>query len=328
MIPNRDLLSSPFTLEEIESARDLVQKSIKPTPQISWPLLSERTGCEVFVKHENHLPTGAFKVRGGVFLLNHLSTLGSLNGLIVATRGNHGQSIAYAGRKAGIPVHIVVPEDNNRDKNRAMRALGANLIVSGEDFNEAMDFAIQHARKLGLLFVPSYHALLVQGVATYAYELLTSVRNLAAVYVPIGLGSGIAGMIAVRDALKLETEIIGVVAKNANTYRLSFDAGKAITTDSASTLADGLAVRKPDNDALQYILRGAARVVEVSEQDLNLAIKAIFLDTHNVSEGAGAASLAGLMKEKDRQMGKRVSIILSGGNVDTLTLMSALSFNF
>ena len=310
MIPNRDLLSSPFTLEEIESACDVVQKSLKATAQISWPLLSERAGCEVFVKHENHLPTGAFKVRGGVFLLNYLSALGSSNGLIVATRGNHGQSIAYAGRAAGIPVHIVVPESNNKDKNRAMRALGANLIIRGEDFNEAMEFA-----------------LLVQGVATYAYELLTSVRDLATVYVPIGLGSGIAGMIAVRNALNLDTEIVGVVAKNANAYRLSFDAGKAITTDSAATLADGLAVRKPDRDALEYILKGVARVVEVSEQDLNLAIKAIFLDTHNVSEGAGAASLAGLMKAKDRQMGKRVSIILSGGNIDTLTLVSALSLN-
>lgn len=327
MIPNRDLLSSPFTLEEIESACDVVQKSLKATAQISWPLLSERAGCEVFVKHENHLPTGAFKVRGGVFLLNYLSALGSSNGLIVATRGNHGQSIAYAGRAAGIPVHIVVPESNNKDKNRAMRALGANLIIRGEDFNEAMEFAIEHARKLDLLFVPSYHSLLVQGVATYAYELLTSVRDLATVYVPIGLGSGIAGMIAVRNALNLDTEIVGVVAKNANAYRLSFDAGKAITTDSAATLADGLAVRKPDRDALEYILKGVARVVEVSEQDLNLAIKAIFLDTHNVSEGAGAASLAGLVKEKDRQMGKRVSIILSGGNIDTLTLVSALSLN-
>ena len=327
MIPNRDLLSSPFTLEEIESARDVVQKSIKPTPQISWPLLSERTGCEVFVKHENHLPTGAFKVRGGVFLLNYLNTLGTLNGLIAATRGNHGQSIAYAGRARGIPVHIVVPKNNNKDKNRAMRALGANLIVRGEDFSESMDFAIQHASELGLLFVPSYHALLVQGVATYAYELLTSVQNLATVYVPIGLGSGIAGMIAVRDALKLDTEIVGVVAKNANAYRLSFDAGKIVSTDSASTLADGLAVRKPDSDALKYILGGVARVVEVSEVDLYQAIRAIYLDTHIVSEGAGAASLAGLMREKDRQMGKRVSIILSGGNIDTFTLMSALSLN-
>ena len=324
MIPNRDLLSSPFTLEEIESACDVVQKSLKPTAQISWPLLSERTGCEVFVKHENHLPTGAFKVRGGVFLLNYLSASDSSSGLIVATRGNHGQSIAYAGRATGIPVHVVVPEDNNKDKNRAMRALGANLIIRGEDFNEALEFAIQHARKLDLLFVPSYHSLLVQGVATYAYELLTSVRNLVTVYVPIGLGSG---MIAVRNALKLDTEIVGVVAKNANAYRLSFDAGKAITTDSAATLADGLAVRKPDRDALEYILNGVARVVEVSEQDLNVAIEAMFLDTHNVSEGAGAASLAGLMKEKDRQMGKRVSIILSGGNIDTLTLVSALSLN-
>ncbi len=325
MISNRDLLTNPFTREEIESARDVVQRLLEPTPQISWPLLSERIGCEVFVKHENHLPTGAFKVRGGVFLLNYLSTLSGLNGLVLATRGNHGQSIAYAGRSAGMSVNIVVPKDNNKDKNRAMRALGANLIVRGDDFNEAMDFAIQHAHKPGLLFVPSYHPLLVQGVATYAYELLTSVPNLQTVYVPIGLGSGIAGMITVRDALKLDTEIVGVVAKNANTYRLSFDAGKAISTDSASTLADGLAVRKPDSEALAYIIRGAARIIEVSELDLNQAIRTIFLDTHNVSEGAGAASLAGLMKEKDRQMGKRVSIILSGGNIDTSTLMSALS---
>ena len=328
MIPNRDLLLAPFTRKDIELARDVVQKFIKPTPQISWPLLSERTGSDVFVKHENHLPTGAFKVRGGVFLLNYLNTLSDLNGLVVATRGNHGQSIAYAGERAGVPVHIVVPEDNNKDKNRAMRALGADLIIRGGDFNEAMDFAIQHARKHDLLFVPSYHSLLVQGVATYAYELLTSVPDLATVYVPVGLGSGIAGMIAVRDALKIGTEIVGVVAKNANTYRLSFDAGKVVSTDSASTLADGLAVRKPDGNALAYILKGAARIIEVSEEELGEAIRAMFLDTHNVSEGAGAASLAGLIKEKDRQMGKRVSIILSGGNIDTVTLMNALSPSF
>jgi len=326
MITNRDLVSNPFSLAEIEYACGVVHSEINATPQIEWPLLSKRVGCQVYVKHENHLPTGAFKMRGGLFFLNQLRNLANFDGLVVATRGNHGQSIAYAGRTAGLPVHIVVPEGNNEDKNKAMRALRANLIEEGKDFNEAMIFAIRYAEERNLLFVPSFHFLLTLGVSTYAYELFTSVSDITAVYVPIGLGSGIAGTIAVRDALQLNTEVVGVVAKNANTYRLSFDAGKVITTDSAFTMADGLAVREPDSAALPYILKGAARIVEVSEEEIRAAIGMIFSDTHNVSEGAGAAALAGLMREKDSQQGKRVSIILSGGNITRRSFVEALGY--
>lgn len=326
MNTNRDLVNEPFTLEEIKDACSVVHRVVQPTPQIDWPLLSERVGCRVFVKHENHLPTGAFKLRGGILLTDYLQAQDGLDfhGLVAATRGNHGQSVAYAARILDWPATIIVPKGNNKEKNNAMRALGAKLIIKGADFDEALEVASQLAQKKNLFFVPSFHWQLVLGVATYAYELFTSVPDLSTVYVPIGLGSGIAGMIAVRDALQLNTKVVGVVSKNANTYRLSFDAGKPVPTDAAVTLADGLAVRRPSHDALEIINKGAAKIIEVSEDELKDSIRILLSDTHNLAEGAGAAALAGLLKEKESECGKRVAIVLSGGNIDSASLMDVL----
>ncbi len=324
MLPPRDLLREPLGLAEFENAARVVGEVLTPTPQIAWPLLAARSGCEVWVKHENHLPTGSFKVRGGVWLMHCLAAHAGVRGVVAATRGNHGQSIAFAARRAGLRAVIVVPHGNNPDKNRAMRALGAELIEHGEDF----DGALAHAAELGeagdLLPLPSFHPLLVQGVGTYALELFRAAGELDTVYVPIGLGSGIAGVIAVRDALGLATEVVGVVAAGADAYASSFEAGRAEATPRAATLADGLAVRTPDAAALAVVMKGAARVVRVDDDAILAAIRALVEDTHNLAEGAGAAPLAALLAERERSAGRRVGLVLSGANLDCPTLLRAL----
>jgi threonine dehydratase len=288
-----------------------------PTPQIAWPLLGHRAGAEVWVKHENHTPIGAFKLRGGlVYLADLKAAQPATPGVITATRGNHGQSIALAATRLGIPATIVVPHGNSREKNAAMRAFGAALVEHGSDFQEAAEFAAGLAEERRLHFVRSFHPLLVAGVATYALELLRGVADLDTVYVPIGMGSGISGMIQVRDALGLATRIVGVVAEGAPAYALSFAAGKAVPTNAAETMADGLACRSPDPLALETILGGADRVVTVADAAIRAAMRHYYTDTHNLAEGAGAAALAALLQEKDRMRGKRVALILSGGNVD------------
>ena len=351
-------------LDDIQQAADAIYAYLDPTPQINWPLLDQLCGIEVWVKHENHLPTGSFKVRGGIWYVeNKVSARTTCNnaiqenmtqdkgelqertqeertqeertqeertrakpaqakanaGLIAATRGNHGQSIAFAARKHKLPVLIVVPEGNNQEKNAAMDAFGANLIVHGRDFDEAKKHAEKLAEQNALLMVPSFDPLLVAGVATYALELFTKAPPLDCVYVPIGLGSGICGVIAARDALGLTTDVVGVVSSNANAYQQSFQAGKKCTTLSAATIADGLAVRTPDDRALAEIIAGAARIVDVTEDEITDAMKTLFVATHNLAEGAGAASLAALIKEKNslqaRAKKPRCAIILSGGNV-------------
>lgn len=312
-------------LEQIESAARLIARYMPPTPQYCWPLLSERAGAEVWVKHENHTPIGAFKVRGGLVFMEDLKALrGDVSGVIAATRGNHGQSIAYAGHAHGLKSVVVVPHGNSVEKNRAMRALGAELIEHGEDFNAAHDHAKGLAAREGLYMVPSFDPLLVRGVATYSLEFLRGAGNLDVVYVPIGLGSGICGMIAARDALGHRTEVVGVVSERAAAYALSYEAGRPIATNSADTMADGVAVRIPDPNALEIILRGAARVVQVSEDEIKAAMRAYYTDTHNLAEGAGAAPLAALLKEKDRLKGKRAGVVLSGGNVDAAVFKSVL----
>ncbi|MFQ6017365.1 MAG: threonine dehydratase [Kiloniellaceae bacterium] len=306
-----------LSLAQIEAAADLVYRHVPPTPQHRWPLVCERAGTEVWVKHENHTPIGAFKLRGGlVYMSDLVTTRPDVPGVLAATRGNHGQSVAFAARASGIRAVIVVPHGNSVAKNRAMRALGAELVESGHDFNAAHDHAVGLAEKRGLHMLPSYHPLLVRGVASYSLEFLSAVPDLDTVYVPIGLGSGIGGMIAVRDALGHKTEIVGVVAEKAATYALSFAAGRPVATESADTLADGVAVRVPDKDALQTILKGCARVVTVSEDEIKAAMRAYFTDTHNVAEGAGAAPLAALLNEKDKMAGRKVGLVLSGGNID------------
>lgn len=302
-----------FSLQEIETAARIVYAAMPPTPQYAWPLLGERSGCEVWVKHENHTPTGAFKVRGG---LVYFERNPPARGVISATRGNHGQSLAFAGRRAGIPVTIVVPHGNSVEKNAAMRALGAELIEHGRDFDEARPEAERLARERGLEMVPSFHRDLVLGVASYALELLRAVPALDTVYVPIGMGSGICGLIRTRDLLGLSTQVVGVQSERAPSYALSFAAGRVVTTESADTFADGMATRVPDPQAFEIIRAGAERIVTVSEDDIAAAMRAYFTDTHNIAEGAGAAPLAALLKERKAMRGRRVGVILSGGNID------------
>jgi threonine dehydratase len=290
---------------------------IPPTPQICWPLVCQRAEAEVWVKHENHTVVGAFKVRGGLVYMEALKQREPrIAGVIAATRGNHGQSVTFAAQRAGLRSVIVVPHGNSREKNAAMRALGAELIECGADFQEAYEHAARLADAERLHFVQSFDAALVAGVASYALELFRAVAKLDAVYVPIGMGSGICGVIAVREALGLRTEVVGVVASGAPAYALSYAAGRPIATESAHTSADGIACRVPDPEALEIIRKGASRVATVTDDEIRAAMRHLFSDTHNAAEGAGAAALAALLKERDRMRGRRVALILSGGNVD------------
>jgi threonine dehydratase len=288
-----------------------------PTPQYAWPKLAKRAGCAVIVKHENTTAIGAFKVRGGLVYMDELRRRGeSVAGVISATRGNHGCSLAFAASRAGQQATIYVPHGNSADQNASMRAFGAEVIEFGRDFDEARVECARVARDSGLHFVPPFHRDLARGVATYALELFQAVADLDAVYVPIGMGSGICGVITVRDLLGLKTEIIAVVAKNAPAMALSFAAGRPIATNSAQTFADGVATREPQDEAFQVIRRGAARVVQLSEDEIAEAVRIYFEDTHHVAEGAGAAALAGLLQERARMAGKRVGVILTGSNID------------
>ncbi len=305
-------------LDEIVAAGEVIYRHMGPTPEYCWPLICERAGTEVWVKHENHTPIGAFKLRGGLVYVDELLRREpDTPGVIAATRGNHGQSVAFAARGAGLRAVLVVPHGNSVEKNRAMRALGAELIEHGPDFNAAYDYAKDLAAERGLHLFPSYHPILVRGVATYSLELLRAVPDLDTVYVPIGLGSGINGTLAARQALGLKTRVVGVVAERAPTYARSFEARRPVSTNSCDTVADGVSVRVPDADALEIILEGVERVVAVSEDEIEAAMRAYFADTHNLAEGAGAAPLAALIKEKDAMAGKMVGLVLSGGNVDT-----------
>ncbi len=315
-----------LSLAEIEDAAATVYAAMPPTPQYAWPLLARRTGCEVWVKHENHTPTGAFKVRGGLVYMQRLKReQPDLRGVVSATRGNHGQSIALAAARLGIAATIVVPHGNSVEKNAAMRAFSAELIEAGHDFDSARETARRLAGERDLAMVPSFHPDLVRGVATYALELFRAAPPLDTVYVPIGLGSGICGTIAVRDALGLSTKVVGVVSTEAPAYALSFAAGKVVATNSADTMADGMAVRGPDAEALEVILKGADRIVKVNDAEIAAAMRAYYEDTHQLTEGAGAASLAALIQERERQAGKRVGLILSGGNIDRPAYLRALA---
>jgi len=315
-----------FALDDLAAAGRVVGRAMAPTPQLCWPLLSEAVGAEVWVKHENHTPTGAFKVRGGLVHLDRLAREPEPPaGVVSATRGNHGQSLAYAARTTGTRAVVVVPEGNNPEKDAAMRAFGAEVVVAGGDFDEARGHAVALAGERGLRMVPSFHPDLVLGVATYAAELLRAVADLDTVYVPIGLGSGIAGLITVRDLLGLRTEIVGVVAEGAAAYADSFDAGRVLTTDRAATFVDGVACRVPDADAFALIARGAARVLRIPDAETAEAMRLILRCTHNLPEPAGAIGLAALLCERDRQRGRRVAVVLTGGNVDAPTLATVLA---
>jgi threonine dehydratase len=313
-------------LAALDAAAELVHRVMPPTPQYCWPLLSRRVGAELWVKHENHTPIGAFKLRGGLVYLDDLKRREpQLSGVVTATRGNHGQSIAFAAAWLGLAATIIVPHGNSVEKNRAMAAFGARLVEEGHDFQAAYEHAVGLAERERLHLVRTYEPLLVRGVASYGLELFRAVPDLDTVYVPIGQGSGISGVIAAREALGRRAEIVGVVAAAAPSYALSFAAGRPVATNSADTIADGLAVRVPDPAALDAIRRGAARIVTVSEAEIRRAMRILFTDTHNLAEGAGAAALAAALQERGRLAGKRVAVIQTGGNIDRALFAEVLA---
>lgn len=314
-----------FTLPELETAARLVHRHMEPTPQYAWPALGARIGAEVWVKHENHGPTGAFNVRGGITFMDWLAREHpGYGGIVTATRGNHGQSQARAAAALGLRAVVYVPHGNSVEKNAAMRAFGADLREHGADFDEARLEAMRVAEVEGLFPVPPFHRELVRGVASYALEFFRAAPRLHTVYVPIGCGSGICGVIAARDALRLPTEVVGVVSANALTAKLSAEAGRPIPTDSARTFADGMAVRVPVEEALAIYGTGAARILAVSEDQIAEAVRLYFTGIHNLAEGAGAAALAALLSERGRMQGRRVGVILSGGNIDTAPFRAIL----
>jgi threonine dehydratase len=305
------------SLAQIREAQTVVYRSMPPTPQYTWPLLNERLGTEAWIKHENHTPVGAFKLRGALVYIDWLKeTQPSLAGVAAATRGNHGQGVAMAARLAGLKAVIVVLHGNSREKNHAMIAQGAELIEHGDDFQESLEFARTLAAERGFAIVDSFHERLLMGTATYALELFEAAPPLDTVVVPIGLGSSICGMAAARNALGLNTEIVGVVAAASPSYALSFRERRVVEAPSRTAIADGLACRTPNAQAMEVIWEQVARIVEVTEAEIAHAMRTYYQDTHNLAEGAGAAALAGALKEKNVLEGKRIGIILTGGNVD------------
>ena len=307
-----------FTTEELQAATALVHRHMAPTPLYAWPQLARRLGATVWVKHENHGPTGAFKVRGGITFIDWLRrTHPDCPGIVTATRGNHGQSQARAARAAGLRAVVYAPRGNSTEKNAAMRAFGAELHEVGDDFDAAREAAMAAGAAEGLFAVPPFHRELVRGVATYAWEMFAAKPDLHTVYVPIGCGSGICGVIAARDALGLATRVVGVVSEGARCAQLSVAAGRLVETPQARTFADGMAVRVPVQEAFEIYARGADRIIAVSDEAVAEAIRIFYTDTHNLAEGAGAAPLAALMAERAAMAGREVGVILCGGNIDT-----------
>ena len=319
-----------FSGDEFAEAKAVVARHMLPTPQFRWPLLDAEVGAEVWVKHENCTPTGAFKVRGGLVYIDRLvRERPTVRGVVSATRGNHGQSLAFAGRAAGVAVTIVVPRGNSPDKNAAMRGFGAELIEHGDDFQASREYSVSLAAERGLEAVPAFHRDLCRGVATYAHELFTSAGELDAVYVPVGMGSGICGVITMRDLLGLRTEVIGVVSELAPATALSFAAGQPVSTETSATFIDGVATRVPDPKAIEIILGGAARIVQITDDACADAVRLMMRCTHHLVESAGAAALAGLLADRAAEPGRvdarRIGVIVSGGNMDAPMLAEILA---
>jgi threonine dehydratase len=313
------------SLESLEAAAALIYQSMPPTPQYRWPLVEARVGTTVWVKHENHTPTGAFKVRGGLVYLEDLCRTGPKpNGVISATRGNHGQSVGFAARRYAIPAAVVVPFGNSVEKNAAMRSLGVEVIEGGHDFQSAVEAADQIGADRGWHRFPAFHPLLVRGVGTYALELFRAVPDLDTVYVPVGMGSGVCGVIAARDALGLRTRVVAVVSEQAPAFALSYQQGRIVSHEADTRIADGMACRTPVDEALTIVRRGAERVVLVSDDEVESAMRALFTDTHNTAEGGGAAALAALIQEKEKMRGRKVAVVISGGNVDSSLFAAVL----
>ncbi len=304
-------------LTRLDRAATTVYEAMEATPQRRWPLLDARCGTAVWVKHENETPVGAFKVRGGLVYFEHLRrAVPAVKGVVAATRGNHGQSVAFAAARHSIPATVVVPHGNAVGKNRAIQAFGAELIERGADFQAALEAAAVIASDRGWHMVPSFDTRLVDGVASYALELFRAVSHLDYLYVPIGLGSGICGAIAARDALGLSTRIVGVVSSAAPAYARSLELGRAVSWDATTRIADGMACRTPVPEALSIIGRGAERIVEVTDDEIESAMRVIFADTHHVAEGAGAAAVAAVLNDRDLLRDRAVAVVLSGANVD------------
>ncbi len=314
------------TLREIEAAKALIRPHIRETPTYRWPLLEAGLGCELWLKHENHTPVGAFKIRGGLVYMDELKRQQpEVRGVIAATTGNHGQSIAFAAKLNDLRAVIVVPHGNNPEKNAAMRSLGAELIEHGREFQEALEYSRELAAKEGLHAVPSFHPWLVRGVATYALELFHSVADLDAIFVPIGLGSGFCGIAAAREALGLKTKIIGVVSEHAPAYALSFQQRQFVEQSSTTRVAEGVACKTPNKDALAHIMQHAHDIVTVNDDEAIMAMREIIQSTHNIAEGAGALAYAALKKHRDAWQGRRVACILTGGNASMAMLARALA---
>lgn len=324
-ITEEDLIVALPSLQDIEEAARQIYKVMAPTPQYNWPLLAKRAGCDLWVKHENHTPTGAFKVRGGLIYMRKIKKYNPhVKGVITATRGNHGQSVAFAAKREGLKAVIVVPEGNCPEKNKAMKAFGAELIIHGKDFQEAVEYAGQLGKERGLHAMCPFDMTLVRGVATYALEFFRVHPDLDTIYTSIGMGSGICGIVSAREALGLNTKIVGVVSKHAPMMADSISLGEMVERPATTKIGDGMACRKPSEQAFRIISKYVDRIVQVSDEELCSAMRAYYTDTHNIAEGAGAAPLAGLLQEKDRMRGKKVGIILCGQNVESRQFASIL----
>jgi threonine dehydratase len=312
-----------LTMSDIQSAAPIVYAHLKPTPQYRWPILCQQIGCDVWVKHENHSPIGSFKLRGGLTYLEHLTRTNTApNGVVAPTRGNHGQSIAYASRVYGVPAYIVVPRGNGLDKNAAISAQRGVLIEFGDDYQQAREHAIDLSKQRALHMVWSFTPYLLRGVATYPLELFTSLDGIDAIYVPIGMGSGISATIFVRDLLNVQTQVIGVVADAAPSHALSFEKKSVVPTATADTIAEGLACRTPDPGVVDLLCRRAERVVRVTDDEILDATALYLKATHNLAEYSGAAALAGLVKERSLMRNKKVAVVLTGGNLETSSLVT------
>ncbi len=314
-----------LTLDQLDDAAKLVHEHVPPTPQHRWPLIDEALGTEAWLKHENHTALGAFKIRGGIVYMHRLMEREQPSGLVTATRGNHGQAIGAAARRYGVPLTIVVPHGNSREKNEAMRAQGATLLEVGDDFQESFEHATALAEEHGWHQVANFHPDLLAGVASYPLELFRAVPDLDVVYVPIGLGSGICATVAARDALGLTTRVVGVVSAGAPAYARSWEAGELVSVPVTTKLADGMACRTPLPEAFEIIRSTVDHLVEVDDEQVATAMSLLFTATHNVAEGAGAAALAAAMHERDTLSGQRVGIVVTGGNVDRDVFASTLT---
>jgi threonine dehydratase len=313
------------SLAEIESAAAAIDAVVPPTPQFSWPLLNARAGCEVWVKHENHTAIGAFKIRGALHYMGRLAAREpGVRGIVAATRGNFGQALTFAARRHGLSAVIVVPRGNSVEKNRAMRGLGAELIEHGDDYQAALVRSEEIAGERGLHWVPPYHRDLVWGNAVSMLLFLRGSPPLESAYVPIGMGTGVGALIAARDALGLPTRIVGVASEQAPAIALSYRERRVVAHPVTTRIADGMACSTPNGEALEGILKGVERIVSVSDDEAEAAMRAYFSDTHNVAEGAAGTALAAVLRERGSLAGKRVGVVFTGGNVDTETFARVL----